>query len=161
MVFDPREQNNIPTVADLRLASTSLPSAGWTVYQQSSMTAGPPVVITADHLNSLGFVTFTSAGAPLHADEVLAIPDRTALHQNYPNPFNPLTIIDYRLSIGGSVRLSVFDLLGREIAVLVNEEKPPGSYTVTWNAEGMTSGVYFCQLRTGAEVLVRKMILQR
>ncbi len=90
-----------------------------------------------------------------------AIPQQVGLEQNYPNPFNPLTIVDYRLAIGGAVKLSVYDLLGRVVAVLVNEEKPPGTYKASWDANGMASGVYFYQLRTGGEVITRKMILVR
>lgn len=76
------------------------------------------------------------------------IPASFALAQNYPNPFNPSTTIGFGVSGLGSswVKLSVFDLLGRELAVLVNEKKEPGDYTVSWNAGGVTSGVYYYRL---------------
>ena len=76
------------------------------------------------------------------------IPASFALTQNYPNPFNPSTTIGFGVSGLGSswVRLSIFDLLGREVAVLVNGQKEPGDYTVSWNAGGVTSGVYYYRL---------------
>ena len=77
-----------------------------------------------------------------------------ALQQNYPNPFNPSTTLGYTIAgpgheaIGTSwVKLAVYDMLGREVAVLVNEKKEPGNYTVTWNAAGMASGLYFYRLQ--------------
>jgi hypothetical protein len=84
-----------------------------------------------------------------------------ALQQNVPNPFNPTTSIGFRVSGLGSrwVRLGVCDLLGREVAVLVNEQKQPGEYTVTWDAQGMASGVYICRMTAGAFVGYHKMIL--
>jgi len=103
------------------------------------------------------------------------IPGGYALGQNYPNPFNPVTTIGYRVPIFGLqnpesdtrnsqpgtrvVRLSVYDLLGREVAVLLNEKKEPGDYTVTWNAGGVTSGVYYYRLQAGNFFDVKKMIL--
>ena len=72
-----------------------------------------------------------------------------ALWQNYPNPFNPTTVVSYQLASVGNVRLVVYDLLGREVAVLLNEKKEPGKYSVTWNASGMASGVYFCRMQSG------------
>ncbi|MFH0991593.1 MAG: T9SS type A sorting domain-containing protein [bacterium] len=77
------------------------------------------------------------------------VPDEFALYQNYPNPFNPLTIIDFQLPITTMVTLSVFDLLGREVAILVNEEKTAGRYSVSWNASNTPSGIYFYRLLTG------------
>lgn len=69
-----------------------------------------------------------------------------SLSQNYPNPFNPLTNIEYRTSNFGFVTLKIFDLLGNEIATLVNEAQEPGKYEVEWNAEGFASGVYIYQI---------------
>ncbi len=83
------------------------------------------------------------------------------LFQNYPNPFNPATIINFRVSVAGSVRLSIFDILGREVAVLVNENKYAGSYSVQWNAEGVPSGVYFCRLKAGSYVQTKKLVMQK
>ena len=83
------------------------------------------------------------------------------LEQNYPNPFNPTTGVGYQLAVASSVRLVVYDLLGREVAVLVNEPKAPGSYSVRFDATGLASGVYLYRLTTGRYVETRKMLLLR
>jgi 2',3'-cyclic-nucleotide 2'-phosphodiesterase (5'-nucleotidase family) len=83
------------------------------------------------------------------------------LMQNYPNPFNPTTEIRYRMSEFGFVSLKVYDVLGREVATLVDEEKPAGSYTVRFNATGLASGVYYCRLRAGSFVETRKMAMMK
>lgn len=83
------------------------------------------------------------------------------LYQNYPNPFNPLTVVSYQLPVASDVRLVVFDLLGREISTLVNERKKPGRYEVTFDASGLSSGVYLYRLTAGTIVQTRKMVLIR
>jgi hypothetical protein len=86
------------------------------------------------------------------------------LFQNYPNPFNGETTIGYRIreiGDGVGVTLRVYDILGREVATLVNEKKDPGTYTVRWDASGMASGLYFCQLTANASVQTRKLVLAR
>jgi hypothetical protein len=80
------------------------------------------------------------------------------LSQNYPNPFNPLTVISYQLPVISNVTLKVYDILGREVATLVNEEKPAGSYEVQFNSSGMTSGIYFYQINAGDYSETKKMI---
>jgi hypothetical protein len=96
------------------------------------------------------------------------VPRDLALLQNYPNPFNPATTIGYtvggvRLQASGfrDVRLVVYDLLGREVAVLVSEKKAPGGYEVAFDASGLASGVYFYRLVSGAYVESRKMVLMK
>ncbi len=87
------------------------------------------------------------------------IPGGIALSQNYPNPFNPSTVIGYQLSVSGDVSLKVYDLLGREVAVLVNQNQSAGSYTVTFDATNLTSGVYMYRLQSGSKTLTGKMLL--
>ena len=90
-----------------------------------------------------------------------SIPLSFGLDQNYPNPFNPSTAISYQLSAASQVTLKVFDLLGREVATLVNGERQPGRYSVTWDASGLSSGVYLCRLQAGNLVQTRKMVLMK
>jgi len=87
------------------------------------------------------------------------IPDRTELLQNYPNPFNPLTNVDFRLTIGGPVKVNVVDLLGREVSVLVNQVLAPGVYHFRWDASAFPSGVYFYRLKAGSFTQTKRMVL--
>lgn len=87
------------------------------------------------------------------------MPDDYILRQNYPNPFNPVTKIRYSIAERQLVILKAYDVLGNEVATLVNEEKPAGTYEVLFNASGLFSGVYFYQLKTGGLVLTKKMLL--
>ncbi|MBK7631219.1 MAG: T9SS type A sorting domain-containing protein [Ignavibacteriales bacterium] len=89
-----------------------------------------------------------------------------SLDQNYPNPFNPSTKIKYTIPNvslseveGSRVQLKVYDVLGNEVATLVNESKPVGTYEVEFNASNISSGVYFYKLQSGNFVETRKMIL--
>ncbi|MBE0571547.1 MAG: T9SS type A sorting domain-containing protein [Ignavibacteriaceae bacterium] len=83
------------------------------------------------------------------------------LEQNYPNPFNPTTSIQYAIGSRQFVTIKVYDVLGNEIATLVNEEKPAGEYEVEFDAVGLPSGVYFYQLKSGSFTETKKMILLR
>jgi photosystem II stability/assembly factor-like uncharacterized protein len=88
-------------------------------------------------------------------------PDGFILEQNYPNPFNPTTIIRYQISEISFVTIKVYDVLGNEISRMVNEEKPAGEYGVEFDGDGLTSGIYFYQLRAGDYTDTKKMILLR
>jgi len=86
-------------------------------------------------------------------------PEGFRLEQNYPNPFNPTTNIEFRIANSGFASLKVFDVLGRDVATLFNEEKPAGAYQVQWNAAGMPSGTYFYKLQVGKYTEVKKLVL--
>jgi Secretion system C-terminal sorting domain len=87
------------------------------------------------------------------------IPKEFNLSQNYPNPFNPVTSINYNVPEASVVSIKVYDLIGREVAVLVNEVKPPGIYQVSFGNENLASGVYFYKMTAGDFSSVRKMNL--
>jgi photosystem II stability/assembly factor-like uncharacterized protein len=86
---------------------------------------------------------------------------RYSLEQNYPNPFNPKTVVSSQLPVASQVRLVVYDLLGREVAVLVNERRSAGSYQDTFDGSGLASGVYFYQMTAGSFVEAKKLLLLR
>jgi hypothetical protein len=86
-------------------------------------------------------------------------PSVFTLAQNYPNPFNPTTVVSYQLPVASIVRLAVYDLLGREVAVLVKGSQEPGVHSATWNAHGMASGVYYYRLEAGDNFEMKKMVL--
>jgi hypothetical protein len=89
------------------------------------------------------------------------VPKEYALSQNYPNPFNPTTTIQFALPKEGRVSVKVYDVLGREEATLVDEEMPPGSYRVIWNAASAASGVYFYRIVAGSFAATKRMVLVR
>jgi glycosidase len=87
------------------------------------------------------------------------VPDRYHLQQNYPNPFNPSTTINYQLAGNSEVTLKVYDMLGREVATLVEGRKSAGSYSVRFNASSLSSGMYIYRLQAGGKVFTQKMML--
>jgi len=91
----------------------------------------------------------------------LLTPTNYNLAQNYPNPFNPVTTIQYSLTQRSNVTLKVYDVLGKEIAVLVNEEKDRGVYNVNFDATGLASGMYMYRIQAGSFAETKKMILLR
>ena len=101
----------------------------------------------------------TTGGSVFVSTSSAEVPLQYTLAQNYPNPFNPVTVISFQLPAAGFVKLKVFDLLGREIANLVNENLSAGSYKYDFNASALTSGIYFYKLETDNFSETRKMVL--
>jgi glucose/arabinose dehydrogenase len=104
---------------------------------------------------------FTGNPLQTSVDEPAGIPAAFRLEQNYPNPFNPSTTISFALPLAGHVRLEVFDILGRKVASLIDENRPQGHSAVTWNARESSSGVYFYRLSWPGGVASRAMILAK
>lgn len=104
-------------------------------------------------------------GIVTSVEENIPQPKEIILYQNYPNPFNPGTVIGYQLSVSGMVKLIVYDILGNEIATLVDEYKPAGKHEVKFNLpvgkQGLNSGIYFYQLRSGSFTSTKSMILMK
>lgn len=96
---------------------------------------------------------------PLGISNISSIADRFSLFQNYPNPFNPNTKIRFRIAESGLVKLTVYDMLGREVQTLVNQELKPGTYEVEFNGADSPSGVYYYKLESGIFVETRRMVL--
>lgn len=92
---------------------------------------------------------------------IVKVPAAFVLHQNNPNPFNPLTTIKYEIPITSHVNLKIYDLIGNEIDVVVNEQQNPGMYSVNLNGESLVSGVYFYQLVCGPFSQTKKFILMK
>ena len=131
-------------------------------------------VCLADTIStSTSDIRFWSSRAPGNAGPLLLIngitsvkaeevqPVQFALMQNYPNPFNPTTQINYRLSSTQHVVLKVFDVLGNQVRILVNEEKPRGEYTIAFDGNGLASGIYFYSIQAGNNFSAKKMILAK
>jgi pimeloyl-ACP methyl ester carboxylesterase len=90
-----------------------------------------------------------------------SIPNKFELYQNYPNPFNPNTTIKYSIPYASIVKIQIYDIMGREVATLVNEVKSAGTYSTTFNAEKMSSGVYFYRIQAGSFTQTKKFVLLR
>lgn len=94
-----------------------------------------------------------------HMGDAAFVVSISCLSQNYPNPFNPTTSIRFFLETGSSVRLAIYDLLGRPVATLIDEATSAGDHWVTWDAGNAAAGVYYYRLNAGAFSETRKMLL--
>jgi hypothetical protein len=123
----------------------------------------PPITIQGDHV--VWYYLAEAKGfpeAPVNIENLKnRIPQGFTLRQNYPNPFNPITRIQFELNSASKVTLNIYNLLGEEIAQLVNEPLNAGSYEVTWDAREMASGIYIYKIQTNNSMAVKKMILLR
>ena len=121
-----------------------------------------PVLLQAQYLggNGRGDVSVSLTNINISVKEITAeIPTKYDLAQNYPNPFNPTTNVRFSMCNVQFVTLKIFDMLGREVATLVNEELAPGSYSVDWNASQFSSGIYFYTLTAGDYKETKRMTL--
>jgi hypothetical protein len=160
-----------PNVTSVTGSPQAFGSIGPGQIVQSSQNVGlvfnnmPPSFTVPIHLeiSSQGYVFWKDSSEIVVGIEDLnsAVPMNYALHQNYPNPFNPTTMISYQLPVIGPVQLTVHDILGREIATLVNRQMPAGEHQVSWDASDMPSGIYYYKIQAGEYTKVRKMILMK
>jgi hypothetical protein len=120
-------------------------------------------------VNDNGTILLSTLGGGLYTDAPLTDVDDGAsqlvkhfyLRQNYPNPFNPTTKISYSIPEASVVSLKIYDLLGKEISTLINEVKSAGNYEVNFDAEQLTSGIYFYKIEAGNYIEAKKMILMK
>jgi hypothetical protein len=115
-------------------------------------TAGNAIVST---------VSFSLSSVTAVVVQPSVVPDRFTLEQNFPNPFNPSTSIRYAMPNAGLVTLKIYNVIGQEVATLVNDVQQAGSYQVTFNAGGFSSGVYFYRLQSGSTVETKKMLFMK
>lgn len=141
----------------------------WNVLLNDYSFIGSPAI------NSNGVIYvggFKSTSYPYHTENIIAVSEHPLdvpvkddivneyiLFQNFPNPFNSSTIINFTIPYQSKVCIKIFDLIGREVATLVDERKVPGNYSVTFNAANLPSGVYFYKLQAGDFVATKKLIL--
>jgi hypothetical protein len=92
-------------------------------------------------------------------ETIISIPTEFLLSQNYPNPFNSSCAIKYSIPKSSQVTIKIFNTIGQELATLVNEEKPIGTYEVNWNAANLPSGVYFYRIQAGSFTETKKMMV--
>jgi len=142
-------------------------SEGWRMSVNAKMSKqrdigtipkAPIQVLQAKTASSERFVLRIQGGTAVSNEQDMSLPTEVALQQNYPNPFNPGTTINYQINVQTRVRLEVFDLLGRKVATLVNNEpQQAGYYSVRFDATALSSGIYLYRLETGSKVLLKKM----
>ncbi|MEO8398596.1 MAG: DUF4331 family protein [Ignavibacteriaceae bacterium] len=134
-----------PTQNDVALKSSypylADPHSGYDYVKQ--LTANPPGTVVNINDGSLG----------------IGVPKGFLLEQNYPNPFNPSTKIQYNISQADHVNITIFDAVGQKVATLVNRDQSAGTYSVDWNAKGLSSGTYFYQLKIGNDIVTKKAVL--
>ncbi len=144
---------NSPSEYAVAQVDTSNVHAGYhTVFVQVQSSDGRWSSIAKDSL------FFNRALTVVESDSV-EVPKKFNLSQNYPNPFNPSTIISYDVPKLSHVTLTIYDILGRQVATLVNEEKQPGSYQMTFDGSWLASGVYFYRLQAGTYSNTKKLLL--
>lgn len=141
------------------LTLTYLPTGTVINLREQNEFVFQPAAGQADgQLNSQAEFLFTLDPLPTSADDaVQQTPAQVMLHPNYPNPFNPETRISYSLPESAEIRLTVYDSLGRQVAVLAEGTRSAGTHTVTFRSGNLSSGLYFYELRTPGSTLVRKM----
>ena len=127
--------------------------------------SGRPYRYNSNHLKTnVEFILenfFQESKTTGSSDDHETIPTEYELEQNYPNPFNPGTEITFKLPEKAKIQLEIFDMLGRKVATLLNEELPAGRHKVKWNADGFASGVYFYRINSAKFMKTRKMVLVR
>jgi len=141
------------TVPDGEAFTIQMVMQGDSIPGSTVNTEGMPVGVTAQYYHFSADVIIGSADGNESAIT------QYILEQNYPNPFNPSTTIKYSIPTSSFAQLKVYDVLGNEVATLVNEEKHAGTYEVKFNAEVLTSGMYFYKLNAGSFISTKKMLL--
>ena len=142
-----------------RIASDVADNNGRAVFQYDFALGETYTIAAVTEGYTLALASYTPSMATDVDDDQTALPDRIRLSQNYPNPFNPTTEIAFTLPRKSEIHLAVYDVLGREVAVLLAGEYAAGEHTITWDADRAGTGVYFYRLRAEGTVLTRKMVL--
>jgi hypothetical protein len=158
------------TIADSVFVDQNVNSGSWVTILTRSLPGSIPIGIVVSDAS-----TAAASGVVLRADalkcslrqEVTSVekkqseglPDTFVLRQNHPNPFNPSTQIEYAVPTAGNVSLRVYDMLGREVAVLVDGMVEAGWYSVNFNAQSLSSGVYLYRLESGGFAQTLKMVI--
>jgi hypothetical protein len=158
---------SVDASAQIRLRSWVMANGGGTCVctsHRTDCTLGEPLTGSAAGTSEKQGAGFWGAVGTSPATGVERVPDvplQYSLEHNYPNPFNPSTTITCTLPVAGHLKLSVFDILGEEVAVLLNDMREAGTITVTWDAAGFPSGMYICRMNAPGYTSTRKMVLLR
>ncbi len=161
--------------ATIAPSSAAIKSVTWSISNTTIASINSGGLLTAKSNGKVDVVASANDGTGVQGKIQITISGQTAvddyptqtppgtpvLNQNYPNPFNPVTSIQYSVGSDQFVSIKVFDVLGNEVATLVNEKKPAGVFHVSFEATGIASGIYFYRMKVGEFVSTRKMLLVR
>jgi hypothetical protein len=147
------------TISDSEETSQEL-----TVYKKE-VNAGDRITLGRNSRNgstdALMYIVMVGEIDPVSVEELPSTPTAFALKQNYPNPFNPSTTIVYEIAWSTHITIKVYDVMGREVAELVNGIQDAGSYSIQWNASSLSSGVYYYRINAGNFTNVKKLLLMK
>ncbi len=166
IVIDPLYPNNIYAGNDLGVYASTNSGQSWGEFR-----TGMPYTLVFDltisypnrklrattHGNGVWQRNLVSV--PVNITSTGNIPDNFMLSQNYPNPFNQSTVIDFKIPISSRVKIKIYDLTGKEIVTILDEHKIAGEYKITFNANNLTSGIYFYRMLVNEKAYTRKMII--
>ncbi len=155
-------ERNMPGDPGYRLIDTI--KAGETKYIDSTVSGGIEYKYRMKSYTEFAESEYSSESAVTTITRINdkgALPEKFALSQNYPNPFNPLTVINFDLPGESILALKVYNLLGQEVAVVINKRMPAGYHSLNFNAAHLTSGIYIYRLEAGGMIFIKKMILMK
>ncbi len=151
-----------PIPIDLSYTDSNLMTAGIHGYPLGDLNWFPSAYATWSSQSDMGYIDSVLDGSkPVAVKSVKEQPQKFELQQNYPNPFNPTTSISFTLPHSGNVSLKVYNVIGEEVATLVNGFKTAQTYHVTFNATNLSSGVYIYQIKFGNQAISKKMVLMK
>jgi photosystem II stability/assembly factor-like uncharacterized protein len=151
--------NNATWTYNSVVYSTSKPGMTYHGHADLVTTDGCISITTGQVYNNRPNICFITSPVTGNGNTNVNLPKEYKLCQNYPNPFNPVTKIKYDIVKSGNVNLKIYDILGKEVAALVNEQLQPGTYEIEWNASSFSSGVYFYKLTSGVFTDTKRMLL--
>ncbi len=145
-------------------SSTVFINSSFTQIQSSSIQTGQTVNVWASQsqngsLQAVQVQQISGSITSVDNGNKESVPTTFELKQNYPNPFNPSTSISFTMAKTENVTLKIFNIIGQEVATLINGQMSAGSHLVTFNAANLASGIYFYQLKAGSQIAIKKMVL--
>ena len=149
----------VSTIHQSQIDITKYANHSSNVKVRFRLTADASTIADGWYIDDIAITGYTNSGQSLSDENENIAPNKFTIEQNYPNPFNPSTIIRYSLSENGFTSLKIFDIAGKEVATLLNENTVAGNYEITFDGSDLSSGVYFYRIQSGSFSAVRRMFL--